>query len=195
MTLLGDLRARAGVPVDDLRGLVLAISRMPYGRPPARTPQAVLAAWRGTCSGKHLLLRAVVPEIDPALAVDLVHRVYTVDPATAGRLWGPGVAAHVPAGGFVDVHTYAVVTPPGVPVDVTFPLDGWDGATPVPLACGPGTDVPAGDDPAATKDALVARHCDPAVREPFIAALTALTTPAGPGREGAGNVPGPEEAT
>lgn len=180
MSLLDDLRARAGAPVEDLRGLVLAISRIPYGRPPARTPEAVVAAWRGTCSGKHLLLRAVAPEVVPGLAVDLVHRVYTVDPATADRVWGPEVAAHVPAGGLVDVHTYAVVTPPGLPVDATFPLDEWDGVSPVPLACGPGTDVPAGDDPAATKDALVARHCDPVAREPFIAALARRDPPPHP---------------
>ena len=119
MTLLAGLRARSAEPVDDLRSLVLAISRIPYGRPPARTPEAVVETWRGTCSDKHLLLRAVAPELDAAPRVELVHRVYVVDRATAGRLWGPAMAAQVPAAGLVDVHTYAVVTPPGVAVDTS----------------------------------------------------------------------------
>ena len=41
----------------------------------------------------------------------------------------------------------------------------------MPLACGEGVDHPAGADPDAEKRRLEAEHCDPAVREPFIAAL------------------------
>ncbi len=47
----------------------------------------------------------------------------------------------------------------------------WDGRSSMPLACGPGDDHPAGADPDADKRTLEARHCDPAVREQFIAAL------------------------
>lgn len=122
MTLLQSLRAGAAEPIDDIRSLVLAISRIPYGRPPTRTPEGVVEAWRGTCSDKHLLLRAALPELDPGRAVELVHRIYVVDRDTAGRLWGPALAAQVPSTGLVDVHTYAVVTPPGVTVDVTVAL-------------------------------------------------------------------------
>jgi hypothetical protein len=43
----------------------------------------------------------------------------------------------------------------------------------MPLACGPGIDHVAGFDPDAEKRELEARHCDPAAREPFIAALAA----------------------
>jgi hypothetical protein len=42
----------------------------------------------------------------------------------------------------------------------------------MPVAAAAGRDVPAGPDAAATKAALVRAHCDPAVREPFIAALS-----------------------
>ena len=63
------------------------------------------------------------------------------------------------------------VLPPTITVDVTFPLPAWDGTTPLPLACGSGEDFPAGNDPIASKAALVRRWCDPEIREPFIAAL------------------------
>jgi hypothetical protein len=42
----------------------------------------------------------------------------------------------------------------------------------MPLACGGGQDHEAGDDPWATKERLVAEHCDPSLREPFVAALS-----------------------
>jgi hypothetical protein len=35
--LLSGLRARRTEPIDDIRPLVLAVSRIPYGRPPTRT--------------------------------------------------------------------------------------------------------------------------------------------------------------
>jgi hypothetical protein len=53
----------------------------------------------------------------------------------------------------------------------TFPGPEWDGRSALPLACGVGDDHPAGDDPDAEKRALEAEYCEPAVREPFIAAL------------------------
>ena len=55
--------------------------------------------------------------------------------------------------------------------DATFPGEPWDGRSPMPLACGEGADHPAGADPDAEKRRLEAEHCDPAVREPFIAVL------------------------
>ena len=47
------------------------------------------------------------------------------------------------------------------------------------VACGPGTDHVAGPDPDADKRALEAAYCDPAVREPFIAALATAATVCG----------------
>jgi hypothetical protein len=44
--------------------------------------------------------------------------------------------------------------------------------SPLPLACGEGRDHPAGEDPDAEKRALEHQHCDPVLRELFIAALT-----------------------
>jgi hypothetical protein len=64
-----------------------------------------------------------------------------------------------------------------VAIDATFPGEAWDGRSSLPLTCGPGRDYPAGEDPDAEKTALEEQHCDPALREPFIAALTSASFP------------------
>ena len=155
--------------------VVLEISRIPYGRPQDRSARGVIAEGRGTCSTKHLLLAQVVEERWPELLPTLWHRVYRVTPELAEPRWGRRVARAVPRHGLVDVHTFAIVTIDGraTRVDVTFPLTAWDGVTDIPLACGDGEDHPAGPDPLASKALLVEERCDPAVREPFIAALSA----------------------
>jgi hypothetical protein len=58
-----------------------------------------------------------------------------------------------------------------VRIDATFPGAPWDGRSSMPLACGPGEDCPVSGDCDAEKAELEARYCNPAVREPFIAAL------------------------
>ena len=157
---------------------VVVISRIPYGRPTDRTARGVLAEWRGTCSTKHLLLAEVVNDGWPKCRPELWHRVYRVTPGLAAQRWGEAVAATVPPEGLVDVHTFATLLVDGdrrVRVDVTMPLAGWDGGSDIRLACGPGDDEPAGDDPMATKASLVAEHCDVVLRERFIAALSEAT--------------------
>lgn len=88
-------------------------------------------------------------------------------------MFGPKVAAVVPREGLTDVHTYVIATLNGrdVVLDVTFPGPPWGGGHDMHIAASEGQDVPAGDDLMATKAALVAKHCDPTLREPFIAAL------------------------
>ena len=92
--------------------------------------------------------------------------------------YGDQVAAVVPQDGLVDVHRYLRIQIGGreITLDVTFPGgEPWDGKSSLPLACGAGEDVAAGEDPDSDKRALEARYCDPTVREPFIAALTAAS--------------------
>jgi hypothetical protein len=110
------------------------------------------------------------PETDP----QIVHRVYTLDRDRACRLFGANVAKTVPEHGLVDVHRYITIMLEGqrVEIDATFPGPAWDARSPLPLACGPGQDYPAGEEPDAEKRALEEQYCDPVVREPFIAALT-----------------------
>jgi hypothetical protein len=134
----------------------------------------MLRVRRGTCSTKHLFLARVLSERFPETEPLIVHRVYTLDRAHAHELFGAAIAEVVPEHGLVDVHRYITVTLGGrrVELDATFPRLAWDGRSSLPLACGPGDDHPAGDDPDAEKQALEQQYCDPAVREPFIAALT-----------------------
>lgn len=166
--------ARAGLSGEpSLWDLVESVRAIPYGRPSVRTPDGVVDEWKGTCSTKHALL-AELMKARPEFDLELVHRVYRVTPDEARMRFGDDAADVVPPEGLVDVHTYATVLVQGrrVRVDVTFPGPLWDGRSDMELACGDGTDHAAGDDPWALKDALVAQHCDPAVREPFIAALS-----------------------
>ena len=154
--------------------VVDAVRSMPYGRPAERSARGALVEWRGTCSTKHALLAAVLTERWPHLKPQLIHRVHWCTPEEAARSLGPEVAATVPGAGLWDVHRYLTVELDGdrIVIDVTFPAGpGWDGAGSMPLACGPGTDHVAGPDPDADKRALEEAHCDPSVREPFIAAL------------------------
>ncbi len=163
----------------DFRQSVLTVSRLPYERPSVLSPEAVVAEWRGTCSSKHLLLRALAHERWPHLCVEIWHRVYEVTQQLACERWGNRVAETVPRNGLVDVHSYltAHIQDREVVVDATFPIADWDGASDLPLWCGPGIDYAAGLDPIGSKARLTLEHCDPAIREPFIAALTRATNP------------------
>lgn len=174
MTVWAPFVARAGLVDPDLRSTVLALSRIPYGRPAIRSADGVVAEWRGTCSTKHVLLDALFREQWPSTDVELWHRIYTLTPEMAEHWWGPQVAEIVPATGLVDVHTYATarVGVARVPLDVTFAVTMWDGRSPMEIASGPGEDHRAGTDPLARKEQLVSLYCDPPTREPFIAALT-----------------------
>lgn len=171
--LLDELERAVGYKLD-IRDLIVVVSQIPYGRTSEQSALSVVREWRGTCSTKHLLLRDALAERWPHVRVDLCHRPYVVTRPLAAALWGSEVAFHVPPDGLADVHTFARVTLDGrlVDVDVTNPLEGWDGASDIELQCGHGEDVPAGLDPIATKRLLVESHCDALVREPFIEELT-----------------------
>lgn len=134
---------------------------------------------RGTCSTKHLFLAELLGERFPDTQPQIVHRVYRLSQEGAADLFGPRVASLIPVTGVVDVHRYLTATVHGerIIIDATFPGKPWDGFSSLPLACGPGEDHPAGQDPDAEKRALEAQHCDPQLREPFIAALTACPPP------------------
>ncbi len=157
--------------------IVEEVRALAYGRPTDRTVEGMWRERRGICSTKHLFLWQQLGARFPQTEPRIVHRVYRVSRARARELFGSAAAAAVPDEGLTDVHRYLLLTLHGrtVRVDATFPGDvPWDGRSDMPLACGDGPDFPAGDDPDADKCALEARFCDPAVREPFIAALTGL---------------------
>lgn len=169
-------------PGSSLAELVEAVRALPYGRPSDRTVEGMLRERRGTCSTKHLFLARMLTERFPETEPLIVHRVYTLDRARARELFGAAVAETVPEDGLVDVHRYLTIAMEErrIEIDATFPGPAWDGRSPLPLACGPGQAYPAGEEPDAEKQALQEQHCDPAVREPFIAALASASVEVGP---------------
>jgi riboflavin synthase len=161
-----------------LADLVEAVRALPYGRPSDRSVNGLMRERRGTCSTKHLFLAQALLERFPHTQPQIVHRVYRAEREQIRERYGDEVAAAVPEDGLVDVHRYLLIQVEGrqITLDVTFPAgEPWDGRSSLPLACGPGEDVAAGDDPDSDKRALEARYCNPAVREPFIVALTAVS--------------------
>lgn len=161
--------------------MVEAVRALPYGRPSDRAVEGMLREGRGTCSTKHLFLARLIAERFPETEPLIVHRVYMLDRARARELFGATVAETVPDDGLVDVHRYITVILEGrrIEIDATFPGPAWDGRSPLPLACGPGQDYPAGEEPDAEKQALEEQHCVLALREPFIAALASASVELG----------------
>jgi riboflavin synthase alpha subunit len=165
-------------PHASLLELVEAVRALPYGRPHERSIEGLLRERRGTCSTKHLFLARSLAERFPETQPQIVHRVYRAEREPIRASFGDSVAAVVPEDGLLDVHRYLLIQVEGrqITLDATFPGGGrWDGQSSLPLGCGPGDDILAGDDPDTDKQALEARYCDPVVREPFIAALSAVS--------------------
>jgi riboflavin synthase alpha subunit len=165
-------------PDSSLVDLFEAVRALPFGRPRDRSVAGLLRERRGTCSTKHLFLAHALVERFPETKPQIVQRVYRADREQIRELYGDRVAAVVPREGLVDVHRYLRIQFEGrrITLDATFPArERWDGRSSLPVACGPGDDIVAGNDPDADKRMLEERYCDPAVREPFIAALSAVT--------------------
>lgn len=159
-----------------LAELVTWVRQLPYGRPRVRTVAGMLWDGRGTCSTKHGFLAAELARRFPETRPTVNHRVYRLTRVDAERRYGSDVAEQIPADGLIDVHRYltAVVEGRRITIDATFPApDAWDGRTSMDIACGEGTDIPAGDEPDEDKRKLEARFCGARVREPFIEALAA----------------------
>lgn len=134
--------------------LVESVRALPYGRPSDRSVEGLLRERRGTCSTKHLYLARRIAEGFPETSPRIMHRIYRSDRKQIRDRYGDDVAAVVPKDGVVDIHRYIVIRVAGrdITVDATFPGDEpWDGVTPLAVACGPGEDVPAGDDADAEK--------------------------------------------
>jgi hypothetical protein len=133
---------------------VEAVRALPYGRPSDRSVDGLLRERRGTCSTKHLFLAQALRERFPHTQPQIVHRVYRAEREQIRKQYGDEVAAVVPEHGLVDVHRYMLIQIGGrqITLDVTLPgSKPWDGESSLPLACGPGEDVMAGDDPDSDK--------------------------------------------
>jgi hypothetical protein len=93
---------------------------MPYARAADVRPETVIRAWRGTCSGKHSLLKAVFAELGIASQLmACTHRFSHEDSERVPAALRPLLHD----GDFVDVHNYLVVQSPEgeMLVDETWP--------------------------------------------------------------------------
>lgn len=106
----------------DAQTVFALVREMPYRRASDRRPETTIREWRGTCSGKHYLLGALLEELGHPTT--LMACTAYVPPELAPRL-PPRLRALLEAGPVPDVHNYLRVEGPGGAqvVDATWPLE------------------------------------------------------------------------
>jgi hypothetical protein len=95
---------------------------MPYTRASSRDPETIIGEWRGTCSGKHYLLKKLFAELGYSSRLIACTTVTLIDPKEVrGKL---RTLLEQSNGRFVDVHNYLILeTSEGeMIVDATWPL-------------------------------------------------------------------------
>jgi hypothetical protein len=164
---------------------------MPYIRASSREPEAIIREWRGTCSGKHYLLKALLAELGIASRLMACTAVTEINPDDAHPALRPAI--ELGNGRFVDVHNYLILDLPEgeMVVDATWPLEAQGTGLVVneqfvpgqnqAIACTPLQTwvVPDDQEPQAYKDYLLATHFtaeELAAREAFVAAMGKLFT-------------------
>lgn len=134
MTLLADLRAAATArglfepsPTINAATVFTLVRDMPYRRATPRSPEVTIEEWRGTCSGKHILLQALFDELRMQTTMILAPHEFT----EANSPWLPPALLNIVREAPVrDVHNFLRVQPLGelgpqadwVTVDATWPL-------------------------------------------------------------------------
>ena len=106
----------------DLEKAFLLVRDMPYIRASSRDPEPIIQEWRGTCSGKHYLLKGLFAELGYLSRLIACTTVMHIDPAQV-----PGKLRELleqSDGRFVDVHNYLILELPDqdMIVDATWPL-------------------------------------------------------------------------
>lgn len=106
----------------DLEKAFLLVRDMPYIRASSRDPETIIMEWRGTCSGKHYLLKGLFAELGYASRLMACTTVTQIDPR---KVWGKlRKLLQQSNGRFVDVHNYLVLELPNgeMIVDATWPI-------------------------------------------------------------------------
>ena len=106
----------------DAEKAFLLVRDMPYTRASSRDPETTIHEWRGTCSGKHYLLKGLFAELGYASRLIACTTVAQIDPKkTRGKL---RALLEQSGGRFVDVHNYLILELPEkeMIVDATWPL-------------------------------------------------------------------------
>jgi hypothetical protein len=174
----------------DAEKAFLLVRDMPYIRASSRDPQTILREWRGTCSGKHYLLKGLFAELGYASRLIACTTVVHIDPKDVrGKL---RKLLEQSGGRFVDVHNYLILDLPSreMTVDATWPLATRDMGTVVnerfvlgenqQIACEPLKTwvVPEDRDSQEFKDEILKESFTPeelAHREEFIKTLSVVT--------------------
>ena len=107
----------------DVEKAYYLVRDMPYIRASSRDSETIIQEWRGTCSGKHYLLKRLFAEFGYSSRLIACTAVTRVDPKKVqGKL---RELLEQSGGRFVDVHNYLVLELPGkeMIVDATWPLD------------------------------------------------------------------------
>ena len=98
------------------------IRDMPYTRASSRDSETIIEEWRGTCSGKHYLLKKLFAELGYSSKLIACTTVAHIDPKDVrGKL---RTLLEHSNGRFVDVHNYLILELPKgeMIVDATWPL-------------------------------------------------------------------------
>ncbi|HSL47072.1 MAG TPA: hypothetical protein VK897_26780 [Anaerolineales bacterium] len=106
----------------DIEKAFLLVRDMPYTRASSRDPETIIQEWRGTCSGKHYLLKRLFAELGYTSRLIACTTVTHIDPQkVSGKLRR---LLEQSQGRFVDVHNYLVLELPEkeMIVDATWPL-------------------------------------------------------------------------
>ena len=115
----GLLNAEANI---DAEKAFLLVRDMPYIRASSRDPETIIYEWRGTCSGKHYLLKKLFAELGYTSRLIACTTVTHIDPKKVrGKL---RKLLEQSEGRFVDVHNYLILELPDkeMIVDATWPL-------------------------------------------------------------------------
>ena len=168
----------------------LLVRDMPYTRASSRDPETTIREWRGTCSGKHYLLKQLFEELGYSSRLIACTTVAQIDPQEVrGKL---RELLEQSNGRFVDVHNYLMLDLPEgeMIVDATWPIATLGMGTVVNetfvmgedhrIACDPIRiwEVPEDRDPQAFKDEILAESFTPEElkhREEFIQTLGKMT--------------------
>ena len=107
----------------DLKKAFFLVRDMPYTRASSRDSETIIHEWRGTCSGKHYLLKKLFAELGYKSKLIACTTVNHIDPKSiSGKL---RKLLEQSNGRFVDVHNYLILELPDggeMIVDATWPL-------------------------------------------------------------------------
>lgn len=106
----------------DLKRAFFLVRDMPYTRASSRDSETIIHEWRGTCSGKHYLLKKLFAELGYKSRLIACTTVNHIDPkSVTGKLRKLLERSN---GRFVDVHNYLILELPDgeMIVDATWPL-------------------------------------------------------------------------